>query len=83
MLLVLLVAPFFALATGVISLLPNNSFEGVDIAGFVNMFQTAFQFFPADVWILCISSITLWITIHVVTAFVSFVVKMFLGGLTL
>lgn len=83
MLLVLLLAPFFAIASSVISLLPNNSFEGVDIAGFVNMFQTAFQFFPADVWILCIGSITFWITIHLITAFLSFVVKMLLGGLTL
>lgn len=83
MLLVLLLAPFFAIASSVISLLPNNSFEGVDIAGFVNMFQTAFQFFPADVWILCIGSITFWITIHLITAFLSFIVKMLLGGLTL
>ena len=83
MLLVLLLAPFFGIATSVISLLPNNSFAGVDIAGFVNMFQTAFQFFPADVWVLCIGSITFWITLHLITAFLSFVVKMLLGGLTL
>lgn len=83
MILMLLLAPFFAIVTTIINLLPNTVFEGVDIAGFVNMFQTAFQFFPADVWILCIGSITFWITTHLVFAFFNFIVKMLIAGLTL
>lgn len=83
MILMLLLAPFFGIVTTIISLLPNNAFEGVDIAGFVNMFATAFQFFPPDVWILCIGCITFWVTVHLIFAIFNFIVKMLLGGLTL
>ena len=83
MLIMLFLAPFFTVVTSIISILPNNSFSGVDISGFVNMFQTAFQFFPADVWVFAIGSITFWITLHLVFAIINFCVKLLLAGLTL
>lgn len=59
-----LCAPFFLIVTSIISLLPNSVFESQSVAGFVGMFSTAFQFFPSDVWILSLSSITFWISVH-------------------
>lgn len=57
-------APLFYLFTSIIALLPNSVFENQSVVGLVGMFSTAFQFFPADVWILALGSITFWITVH-------------------
>lgn len=65
MILSLLCTPLFLLLTGAIALLPNSTYQSQTITGFVGMFSTAFQFFPADVWILALGSITFWITIHI------------------
>ena len=58
MILVGLCTPLFLLVTSIIAILPNSAFESGTVTGFVSMFATAFQFFPADVWILCLGSIT-------------------------
>ena len=65
MILSLLCTPLFLLLTGAISLLPNSAFQSQTVSGFVGMFSTAFQFFPADVWILVLGSITFWVTVHI------------------
>lgn len=64
MILVGLCTPLFAIITSLIALLPNSVFENQSVQGFVGMFATAFQFFPADVWILSLGSITFWLTVH-------------------
>ena len=73
MILVGLCTPLFLLLTSVIALLPNSAFEGQAVTGLVGMFATAFQFFPADVWILALGSITFWITVHTVFGLVRFI----------
>lgn len=83
MLLKLFLAPFFLIVNGIISLLPSNSFNGTEVEGIVDMFTIAFNFFPSDVWFWCISSIIFWVTVQLLFAFFNFVVKMFLGGITL
>lgn len=65
MIISLLCTPLFLLLTGAIALLPNSAFEGQAVTGLIGMFSTAFQFFPADVWILAFGSITFWVTVHI------------------
>ena len=76
MILVGLCTPLFWIVTSIIALLPNSTFEGQAVTGLVGMFSTAFQFFPADVWILALGSITFWITIHAVFGLVNFILKL-------
>lgn len=66
MIISLLCTPLFVLLTSAIALLPNSAFEGQAVTGLIGMFATAFQFFPADVWILAFGSITFWITVHII-----------------
>lgn len=54
MILVGLCTPLFWIVTSIIAILPNSAFEGQTVTGFIGMFSTAFQFFPADVWILAL-----------------------------
>lgn len=68
--------PFFYLITSIISLLPNSVFENQAVTGFVGMFSTAFQFFPADVWILAFGSITFWISVHTVFGLIRFILSL-------
>lgn len=68
--------PFFLLITSIIALLPNSAFESQTVTGFVGMFSTAFQFFPSDVWILALSSITFWITVHTMFGLIRFVLSL-------
>ena len=75
MILVGLCTPLFWIVTSLIAILPNSAFEGQAVTGLIGMFSTAFQFFPADVWILALGSITFWVTVHIVFGFVSFVLK--------
>jgi hypothetical protein len=56
--------------------LPNSAFEGQAVTGLIGMFSTAFQFFPADVWILALGSITFWITVHAVYGLVNFILRL-------
>ena len=66
MIISLLCTPLFVLLTSAIALLPNSAFEGQAVTGLIGMFATAFQFFPADVWILAFGSITFWISVHII-----------------
>jgi len=75
MIIVGLCTPLFLLLTSIIALLPNSAFEGQAVTGLVGMFATAFQFFPADVWILALGSITFWITVHTVLGLIRFVLS--------
>lgn len=54
MILVCLCTPLFWIVTSIIAILPNSAFESQTVTGFIGMFSTAFQFFPADVWILAL-----------------------------
>ena len=66
MILIGLCTPLFWILTSIIAILPNSAFEGQAVTGLIGMFSTAFQFFPADVWILSFGSITFWITVHAI-----------------
>lgn len=59
-----LCSPFILIIYGIVNLLPETLFQNYDLTGLVGMFNTAFQFFPADVWLLSFGSITFWITVH-------------------
>lgn len=76
MIISLLCAPLFLVVSGIISLLPNSIFESQSITGLVGMFSTAFQFFPSDVWILSLGSITFWITVHAIYGLINFILRL-------
>lgn len=76
MILVGLCTPLFWIVTSIIAILPNSAFEGQAVTGLVGMFSTAFQFFPADVWILSLGSIVFWITINAVFGLINFILRL-------
>lgn len=75
MIISLICTPLFLLLTSIIALLPNSAFENQSVVGLVGMFSTAFQFFPADVWILALGSITFWIFVHISFGFIKTILK--------
>lgn len=76
MILVGLCTPLFYLVTSIIAILPNSAFEGQTVIGLIGMFSTAFQFFPADVWILALGSITFWVTVHAIYGLINFILRL-------
>lgn len=79
MIISLLCTPLFYILTSVIALLPNSAFENQSVVGLVGMFSTAFQFFPADVWILALGSITFWLTVHITFGFTKMIIDTILS----
>lgn len=76
MIISLLCAPLFLIVSSIISLLPNSIFQNQSVTGLVGMFSTAFQFFPSDVWILSLGSITFWITLHAIYGLINFILRL-------
>ena len=54
MLLKLLCAPFLGIVYGFINLIPILKIPVERAAGLVSMISTALNFFPSDVWIMCL-----------------------------
>lgn len=73
MLLKLLCAPFLGIVYGFINLIPILKIPVERTAGLVSMISTALNFFPADVWIMCLSTFTFWISVHLIVGLVGFV----------
>lgn len=75
MIIELLVTPIFALIKGLIALLPV-AFEIPNyIADVLALLLKASQFFPMDVFVLCIGNISFWLVIQFMWAIFEWVYK--------
>ena len=79
MILKLLCAPLVLLINAIIGLLPVFETINSTVAGLIEMFSIALQFFPADVWILALGSIVFWLSIRVTFAIVFFILDIIVG----
>ena len=70
----LLCAPFFLLIQGLINLMPVLTYIPTSIVDTVTLLLKAMQFFPSDVWFMCIGNIVFWTTVHLIIGLIKFIV---------
>lgn len=73
MIIELLCSPFFLLANGIIALIPVITYIPTSIVDTITLLLKAMQFFPIDVWVMCIGNIIFWITVHLVIGLIKFI----------
>lgn len=76
MILELICAPLLILVRGILSVIPVLTYIPNSIADTLTMLVKAMQFFPFDVWFICISSFIFWITVHLVYGFINFILRL-------
>lgn len=64
---------FFGIVYGFINLIPILQIPVERAVGLVSMISIALNFFPADVWIMCLSTFTFWISVHLIFGLVGFI----------
>lgn len=74
-----LVLPFTFILNGAINLLPAVMFSTNGFVSLLDMIIKALQFFPSDVWLMFLGTITTWLLIHFVVGIIKFVLGIF-GG---
>lgn len=73
MIIQLISAPFLFLVNTGIGLLPSMTQLPNWMISFLDMVRTACVFVPVDVWILVISNIVFWFTVHISIGIFKFV----------
>lgn len=77
MIISLICTPLFLIVSAIISVIPSEWLMIGDApTTLFTMLYTAFQFFPTDVWILVLGSITFWITVHFIYGVINFVLRL-------
>lgn len=77
MIISLICTPLFFIVSSIISIIPSDwFFIGDTPTGLFEMLYTAFQFFPADVWVLTLGSILFWISVHFIYGIVNFILRL-------
>ncbi len=76
MIIELICAPLLLLVRGVLSIIPVLNYIPSSIADTITMLVKAMQFFPFDVWVICISSFVFWLTVHLVYGFINFILRL-------
>ena len=71
MIIELICAPLLLLVRGVLSLIPVLTYIPNSIADTITMLVKAMQFFPFDVWFICISSFVFWLSVHLIYGFIN------------
>lgn len=81
MIIQLICAPFILIAKGLISLIPVLGLGVNSIVSVMNLLLVGLNFFPVELWVMCIGSIVFWIVINTILGVVKFVVSLFSLGL--
>lgn len=79
MIIELICAPLFILLRGLLSVIPVLSYIPASVADTITLLVKAMQFFPFDVWFLCVGSFIFWISLHLSFSFLVFVINLILG----
>lgn len=72
----LLCAPLLLLVRGILGLIPVLTYIPNSIVDTVTMLIKAMQFFPFDVWFICISSFIFWAVLHLIYSFINFILRL-------
>ena len=75
MIIELICAPLMLLLRGILSLLPVLTYLPNSLVSTVDLLLKAIQFFPNDVWIICIGSFVFWFTVHLIIGLIKFVLS--------
>lgn len=81
MIIELICTPFILIARGLINLIPYLSLGVNSIVSVMNLLLTGLNFFPIELWVMCIGSIVFWITVNIIFGLVKFIVSLFSLGL--
>lgn len=65
MIIKLICAPFVLLVKALLSAISFQIVIPASIADTITLLVKAMQFFPFDVWVLCLGSFTFWIAVHI------------------
>ncbi len=76
MIIELICMPLFLLVRGILGIIPVLTYIPTSIADTITLIVKGMQFFPFDVWFICISSFVFWITVHLVYGIINFILKL-------
>lgn len=76
MIIELICAPLLLLVRGILSLIPVLTYIPNSIANTITMLVKGMQFFPFDVWFICISSFVFWLSVHLIYGFINFILRL-------
>lgn len=76
MIIELICAPLLLLVRGILSLIPVLTYIPNSIADTITMLVKGMQFFPFDVWFICISSFLFWLSVHLIYGFINFILRL-------
>lgn len=76
MIIELICTPLLLLVRGILSLIPVLTYIPNSISDTITLLVKGMQFFPFDVWFICISSFIFWITVHLIYSFINFILKL-------
>ena len=68
--------PLLLFGIAFIALLPVLEYIPDSIISTLDMIIKAMQFFPLDTWIIVISNIVFWITLHLIWSIVNFILRL-------
>lgn len=68
--------PLFLLVRGILGIIPVLTYIPTSIADTITLIVKGMQFFPFDVWFICISSFVFWITVHLIYGIINFILKL-------
>lgn len=75
MIIELICSPLLLIVKGILSSISVLTYIPTSIVDTITLLVKGMQFFPFDVWFLCISSFIFWITVHLIFAFINFILK--------
>lgn len=76
MIIELICSPLLLLIRGILTVIPILTYIPNSIVDTITLLVKGMQFFPFDVWFLCISSFVFWIGVHLVYGFINFILKL-------
>lgn len=76
MIIELICMPLFLLVRGILGIIPVLTYIPTSIADTITLIVKGMQFFPFDVWFICISSFVFWITVHLIYGIINFILKL-------
>ena len=76
MIIELICSPLLLFAKGIIAILPVLTYIPNSIVSTLDLILKAMQFFPVDVWIIVTGNIVFWISLQLVWALISFILRL-------
>lgn len=75
MIIELICAPLLLIVRGILSIIPVLTYIPDSIVDTITLLVKGMQFFPFDVWLICIGSFIFWIQLNLTYSFYSFILR--------